>query len=493
MDRDNQMQLRYGVASLAAAFACVLFVGLPFGGIVSRAQESADLAAFAKLHSELRQRMDDNLADATGYLESKIAESPESADLNVLRHSLASRLIEERDFSEANQQFAKLLEFQIKHVDETENQFGIWMTIQSMQEIAASSGSDTELQAAVNRGLQALGTIGPERDPQPRIPVSQLSVLKAQFMVDDDKADQAKALVQEQLDQLTKINDSEQASEETMQALVRLLRALTSPDRGNDSWRDQYISRLDDVVATAIDRYPKSLPLQNDYADTQFLMITQWAQDDPEATRARIEEVTKKLALVAVRNVSVKATLRRIEVHKERMEGVKPIASLVGKPSPQWDIDGWVNADESTQESLQGKVVLIDFWAMWCGPCIATFPHLREWREEFGDQGFEIVGVTQYYNFQWDEENKRASRAAEDVTSEQERETLASFLKHHQLEHPVLVTPEHSEMGSEFGVRGIPHVVLVDREGVVQLVKTGAGEATAKEIHAKIKELVDAR
>ena len=89
------------------------------------------------------------------------------------------------------------------------------------------------------------------------------------------------------------------------------------------------------------------------------------------------------------------------------MESMKPVSSLVGKPAPEWDIDAWVNADSTTQESLKGKVVLIDFWAMWCGPCIATFPHLREWREEFGEQGFEIVGVTQYYNFEWDPENKR--------------------------------------------------------------------------------------
>jgi peroxiredoxin len=68
---------------------------------------------------------------------------------------------------------------------------------------------------------------------------------------------------------------------------------------------------------------------------------------------------------------------------------------------------------------------------------------------------------------------------------------LAKFLEHHQLEHPVLVTPKGSEMAGQYGVRGIPHVVLIDREGVVQLVKTGAGEATAKEIHAKIKELVE--
>ena len=45
-------------------------------------------------------------------------------------------------------------------------------------------------------------------------------------------------------------------------------------------------------------------------------------------------------------------------------------------------------------------------------------------------------------------------------------------------------------MSSQYGVRGIPHVVVIDREGVVRLVKTGAGEATAKEIYAKIKDLL---
>ena len=57
----------------------------------------------------------------------------------------------------------------------------------------------------------------------------------------------------------------------------------------------------------------------------------------------------------------------------------------------------------------------------------------------------------------------------------------------------MMVTPKQSKMSDEYGVRGIPHVVLIDREGVVQLVKTGAGESTAKEIHAKIKELIAAK
>ena len=270
-----------------------------------------------------------------------------------------------------------------------------------------------------------------------------------------------------------------------------MLRALSGEDSVNDAWRDQGRKMLVGAVDQAIKKYPDSLPLQNEYADTQFLMITRWGQDDAEATKKRMESATKTLSGFAAKNPSVLATLRRLQVHKERIESAKPVETMVGKPAPAWDIDGMVNSeDDVTLESMKGKVVVLDFWAMWCGPCIATFPHLKQWREEYGEKGFEIVGVTQYYNYQWDEEKKRASRAQEDVSTWEERDTLKSFLDHHKLKHPVIVNPKESEMSSDYGVRGIPHVVLIDQEGVVQLVKTGAGKATAEEIEAKIKELL---
>jgi hypothetical protein len=107
--------------------------------------------------------------------------------------------------------------------------------------------------------------------------------------------------------------------------------------------------------------------IQNAYAETQFKMITRWQQDDPEATEKRIELVSEQLNPLAFRNRSLQAILRRIEVHRQSMEAAKPAESLIGKPVPKWEIDAWVNVPETSQDAFQGKVVLIDFWAVWCG------------------------------------------------------------------------------------------------------------------------------
>ena len=67
---------------------------------------------------------------------------------------------------------------------------------------------------------------------------------------------------------------------------------------------------------------------------------------------------------------------------------------------------------------------------------------------------------------------------------------LKKFMEQHELKNPSFVTPRDSTMQDDFGVTGIPHVVLIDREGIIRLIKVGAGPTVAKDIHAKIKELI---
>lgn len=445
------------------------------------------LDAFRQMQAALQQQMSEDLDQAIVYLDAQIEKQPESYDVQVLRHSLASKLADEERYVEAFEQYQELLEFQIAHLEE--QQYGVGMTIESLSKLSELSNRSEGLEKAVNKALVAFRAL-PAESTRAWDPLSQLVVLKAHSLVEDNRADEAATAVAKHVEALEDACKASDATESIMHAHVALLKRLINPNRNNDQWREDYITKLDTACITAFERFPKSMRLQNNYAETQYLMITQWGQDDPEANEKRIETAFAKLSLPAISNRSVNAILRRIEIHRERMQSAKPVASLVGQAAPDWDIDGWANTVGVTRKSFEGQVVLLDFWAMWCGPCIATFPHLREWREEFGGQGFEIVGVTQYYNFEWDDEQKRASRANGEVTPQQERETLASFLDHHQLEHPVMVAPKNSEMSSNYGVKGIPHAVLIDRDGTVQLVKTGAGPATAKEIHDKIKELL---
>jgi thiol-disulfide isomerase/thioredoxin len=133
--------------------------------------------------------------------------------------------------------------------------------------------------------------------------------------------------------------------------------------------------------------------------------------------------------------------------------------------------------------------VLLDFWAVWCGPCIATFPHLREWNEEYASKGLVMIGLTRYYNFLWDEHTDKATSSQEKVASEKEQAMLVKFADQHKLTHHLGVERGNT-LSKYYGVTGIPHVVVIDREGIVRLIKVGSGATNAKAIGELLETLL---
>ncbi len=178
----------------------------------------------------------------------------------------------------------------------------------------------------------------------------------------------------------------------------------------------------------------------------------------------------------------------------ERMErtilAAKKLLALIGKDAAPLQADAWVNGSPLTDADVKGKVVLLDFWAVWCGPCVATFPHLREWQEKYADKGLVIVGVTRYYNYSWDEEAGRANRSQEKMTEEAEQEMLVKFAEHYNLHHRFALQPEGT-LAEFYGVTGIPQAVVIDQSGKIRMIKVGSGDANAKAIDDLLKELLE--
>jgi thiol-disulfide isomerase/thioredoxin len=145
---------------------------------------------------------------------------------------------------------------------------------------------------------------------------------------------------------------------------------------------------------------------------------------------------------------------------EKALKSIKAMAELKSKPL---DIKFTaVDGREVDLSKMRGKVVLIDFWATWCGPCVAELPNVLKAYKELHPKGFEIVGIS----------------------LDSDKGKLESFVKDKGMEWPQFFDGKgwKNEIATTYDIRSIPAMWLVDQKGMVvdTAARGGLEEKVAK-------------
>lgn len=140
----------------------------------------------------------------------------------------------------------------------------------------------------------------------------------------------------------------------------------------------------------------------------------------------------------------------------------------------------WIDQSPVKLSDLRGKVVLLDFWAHWCGPCRVTLPNLSRWYETYKNKGLVILGLTEYYG----------NGEGRPMTPGEELIYLREFKKRNRLPYGIVVD-ESEENSLNYAVNSIPMSFLIDRKGRLRYISPGASDDEIETLGKMIKKLVD--
>ncbi len=143
---------------------------------------------------------------------------------------------------------------------------------------------------------------------------------------------------------------------------------------------------------------------------------------------------------------------------------------LVGKPAPDFELPllGG-NGKKFHLADSKGHIVVLDFWATWCGPCLQTMPLVEKVIHEFADQGVQLVGVN----------------------LEEQAKQITSTMERHKLQLTVAMDQDGVVAG-KYEANAIPQTVVIDRDGKIVRLFVGGGPQLAEQLRESLRELLDA-
>ena len=133
-----------------------------------------------------------------------------------------------------------------------------------------------------------------------------------------------------------------------------------------------------------------------------------------------------------------------------------------GDPTPAIQAGSWLNTEDgSTPPDLNGKVVMLDFSATWCGPCVRSMPHVQAVYEKYAEKG--LLGV---------------------IATDESKEVFEPYATQNGITMPVALKVPRSNTHGDFGVAGWPSLFLIDRAGKCLIALAASAAATYTYFHS---------
>lgn len=175
------------------------------------------------------------------------------------------------------------------------------------------------------------------------------------------------------------------------------------------------------------------------------------------------KSLSEKLALDAYNTFGKRFSESKDELLASYGQKMLGSARRLDLPGKEMKIEGkTVDGKPFDWKSYRGKVVLVDYWATWCGPCVAELPNVKRYHELYKDKGFDVVGIS----------------------LDSERETLVNFLDEQKLPWVCLFQDgagwDHPA-ATYYGITAIPQAILVDKQGKVVKLEV-RGEVLGEEL-----------